>query len=190
MVVVEFSHRAAPATLRAPRGQADQHLGRVVDVVERTAAERFWVKADRSGGPDACWAWTRHQSKSRGYGRFRLDGKSEEAHRVAWRLTYGPIPDGLCVLHRCDNRPCVNPKHLFLGTIADNQADMVAKGRSPRGERQGRSKLTAEQVHAIRRALADGVTQKELARQYGCSPSNIGLIRHGTNWSWLKEREP
>lgn len=93
-----------------------------------TTEERFWSKVDRSGGPDSCWPWLAGRMRA-GYGNFWMDGHEKLAHRVAWELTNGPIPIGLCVLHRCDNAPCQNPIHLWLGTKADNSRDMVSKGR-------------------------------------------------------------
>lgn len=93
---------------------------------------RFFAKVDRSGGPGACWLWTAC-TYGGGYGSFGLGGRTQYAHRVAYELEVGPIPGGLHVLHRCDVRRCVNPAHLFLGTNADNAADMVSKGRQSRG---------------------------------------------------------
>lgn len=87
-------------------------------------AERLWSQVDRSGGPDACWLWQGHCDRG-GYGRLA----GARAHREAWVQTFGPIPDGLWVLHRCDNPPCCNPRHLFLGTPKDNTRDMMEKGR-------------------------------------------------------------
>lgn len=86
--------------------------------------------------PDACWRWT-GSTDAKGYGRVFHDGKYRAAHRIAFALAYGPIPAGMFVCHRCDNPRCVNPNHLFLGTIQDNTADMVTKGRHARGERHG-----------------------------------------------------
>lgn len=88
---------------------------------------RFWSKVDKSSGV-GCWPWTRYTSAG-GYGLFEIDGKPERSHRVAWRLENGDIPGGLYVLHKCDNRSCCNPSHLFLGTHQDNVDDMMAKGR-------------------------------------------------------------
>ena len=88
--------------------------------------ERFWSKVQR-GGPDECWPWIAGTSH-RGYGAFYLDHGMHQSHRVSWELTHGPITDGLHVLHTCDNPPCVNPAHLFLGTDRDNARDSVAKG--------------------------------------------------------------
>ncbi|WP_126463654.1 HNH endonuclease signature motif containing protein [Sulfuritortus calidifontis] len=128
-----------------------------------------------------CWIWTgaRHPQ---GYGLIKLkDGAQLRAHRVAYELAHGPIPDGLQVCHRCDNRRCVRPGHLFLGTAKDNAADMVAKGRAARntGERNGASRLTRQDIEAIR---ADDSLYRELASRFRVSPSAIGLIKRRERW--------
>jgi len=89
---------------------------------------RFWAKVKIRGAGD-CWEW--QASKRRAYGKIRIKCEYVPAHRVAWMLTHGEIPEGLCVLHRCDNPPCVNPDHLFLGTLKDNSQDMLRKLRRP-----------------------------------------------------------
>lgn len=116
----------------------------------------------------------------------------KRAHRVAWRLVNGPIPEGMWVLHHCDNPSCVNPKHLFLGTPKDNAQDMIKKGRQGdnRGENAGGAKLTAEDVRAIRREYArGGVTQRALARRYGVSKGSIWYIVNYGTWKHLDEQE-
>src|SRR5687767_4720826 len=92
----------------------------------RPLSERFWEKVRKT---DGCWLWTASRN-AKGYGQIMYQRRPIHAHRVSWQLANGPIPDGLCVLHRCDNPQCVNPGHLFLGTIVDNNRDMFAKGRA------------------------------------------------------------
>lgn len=142
-------------------------------------SERFWSKVERRG-PDECWLW-QASLYPRGYGQFWLDGAMHGSHRISYVLANGPIPNGLCVCHACDVRSCVNPRHLFLGTQADNMADKVAKGRTPilRGERNGRAKLTAVQVEEIRLSTA---SRAELARRYGVTQAAIGKIVRRESW--------
>lgn len=99
-----------------------------------SVACRFWPKVDKSGGQDGCWEWKGCTDNTRngGYGMFTMDYRSHRAHRIAYELTHGPIPDGLVACHHCDNPRCCNPSHLFIGTVADNNADRERKGRSNR----------------------------------------------------------
>lgn len=129
-----------------------------------------------------CHLWTGNRSKS-GYGKFKLrDGTQARAHRIAWEIAHGPIPDGLSVLHKCDVRACVNPDHLFLGTHTDNMRDMVRKKRGLLGEMNGRAKLTADDVLSIRQSSGSDA-QKALL--YGVSESTIRHARIGRKWKHL-----
>jgi len=158
----------------------------------RPLAERFWEKVDiRSDGE--CWPWLAGISNTE-YGQVWSEGCTCGAHRIAWELTYGPIPEGMCVCHHCDNKTCCNPKHLFLGTSADNTADRVKKDRSYHpdfhGEKHTRNVLTAKQVYNIRRRYAKGnISQRKLAAEYGVSRGAITGIVYRHNWQHLPEEE-
>ncbi len=140
--------------------------------------KRFWGNVDKSG---PCWIWTASLSKS-GYGAFSDSGKYVRAHRYSWELHNGPIPDGLCVLHKSDTRSCVNPEHLWLGTHDDNVKDMRAKGRQCRGENHGRAKLTEVPARAI---LASKEPYRVLAAKYGVIADHIYKIRAGLRWAHI-----
>lgn len=128
-----------------------------------------------------CWEWKGDRDDA-GYGCLRLTNRtSVRTHRVAWESARGPVPDGLHVLHRCDNPQCVNPRHLFLGTHQDNDADRDRKGRTANGTRIGSSKLSDEQVGAIRLERAAGATQFAIARQFGISQSHVSRIVNHVN---------
>lgn len=145
--------------------------------------ERFWSKADTSGGPDSCWEWQDHRVRA-GYGAVRVGDKIKRAHRVAYELAYGPIPAGHYVCHRCDNPPCVNPRHLFAGTPAENSQDRESKGRRKpaRGSRSGMAKLTETDVVDILRRLQSGEKQKPIAAIYGVDFTLISMIKRGKIW--------
>ena len=141
-------------------------------------AKPFWDQVDVAMDPKKCWEWTGTLFRN-GYGRACVDRKSVGAHRRSWELLNGPIPDGMYVCHSCDNRKCVRPGHLFLGTPAENMQDMVDKGRSLSGSRNHNSKLTETEVVEIReRYAAGGITQAELARQYGVVEGCIWNVIH------------
>ncbi len=135
--------------------------------------KRFWARVMKG---DGCWNWTGSHD-CHGYGTITNMGHRIAAHRVSWKIHFGEIPIGLYVLHRCDNRPCVNPSHLFLGTHQDNMDDMKAKGRAHRP-----CKLTAENVAEIRHHRAVGTRCVDLASRFGVSKQNISDILHGRSW--------
>lgn len=146
-------------------------------ILTPTDIERFWRKVDKTH-PTGCWPWEASLGGSRGYGQFELKGKTPRAHRVAWVISYGEIPAGLFVLHKCDNRLCCNPSHLFLGTAHDNTQDMMKKGR----HRITNHKLTEFDVSEIRLRLCAGERQCDLVREFGVSPAAICMVSSGKSW--------
>lgn len=154
--------------------------------------ERFWSKVRKGEG---CWEFVGKSGKRTGgrggnYASFGYGGKIVDAHRVSWMLERGEIPAGMCVCHHCDNRRCVRPDHLFLGTYADNMRDMVEKKRATkatRGSGNGMAKLDVEQVYALRAASKHGDCAR-LARKFGVSTSTACEIRARKRWAWLPER--
>ncbi len=145
---------------------------------------RFWNKVSKL---DSCWLWTSGKDAD-GYGKIRVNGKYVKAHRVAYELANGPIPSGLCVLHNCDNPSCVNPAHLYAGTMAQNMADKVRRGRQPRGNDYGpkHTKLTETDVRDIRDAYVAGqATYAELAARYNIGRIEIVRIVLGQRWQHI-----
>lgn len=145
---------------------------------------RFWAKVDKSGGPDECWPWTGARFIY-GYGHFGLVGrKSARANRVAYAITTGTDPGDFCVCHRCDNPPCCNPSHLFLGTMKENMHDRDRKGRLrvATGELHGASKLTNAQVKQIRELAWAGQSNFQIAQEFGVCEHTIIGIKTGRSW--------
>lgn len=140
--------------------------------LKKRTAGRFWRRVNKT---EACWLWTGHTADGR-YGWFWFEGRGQVAHRVAWKLERGPIPDGLQVCHRCDVTKCVRPDHLFLGTQTDNNRDCLAKGR---GNRRTHRSLTPEQVRAIRAFRREGLLHHDIALRFGVSRSLVGQILNG-----------
>uniref|UniRef100_A0A6M3JC30 Putative homing endonuclease n=1 Tax=viral metagenome TaxID=1070528 RepID=A0A6M3JC30_9ZZZZ len=162
----------------------------------KTLEERFWEKVDVRE-EDECWPWKACKGKG-GYGKFGSGrSKTIAAHRVAYELGNGSIPEGLDVLHKCDFPPCCNPGHLWPGTNLDNQRDCIAKGRTacgerngththpearPRGEANGSTKLTETQVREVRRLCNEGHTQRETGELVGVKQTAISQIMCGKTW--------
>lgn len=154
--------------------------------------EYFWARVDQSGGPDACWPWTGGRNEH-GYGHVSFRPiKTKLAHRVAWILTHGEIPAGLNVCHHCDNPPCCNPAHLFLGTHADNGWDKVRKGRhhlqvdptKAQGVRNPAARLSEDDVRTIRDlALHSDLTHRQIGERFSVSKTTIRDIVRGNHWS-------
>jgi HNH endonuclease len=138
---------------------------------------------------DGCWVWT--GCKATGYGQIKVDGKMRYAHRISFERTFGAIPEGMLVLHKCDNPACVNPGHLFLGDHTANMRDKVAKNRQARqpGSKNPSAKLTEDDVRIIRSELAEGMMQRTLAERFGVTPSAVSLIARGKKWGHVALQE-
>jgi hypothetical protein len=152
----------------------------------RDPVERFWEKVEKT---DSCWLWTAGTFKSGGYGQHWADGKPVRAHRFAYELMVGPIPDGMVLCHHCDVPACVRPDHMFIGTRHENSLDMARKGRggAPKGSNAGdRSNQRTDARRARRdevlRLRAEGVRQSEIARRLGMTQGNVSHIVNGKSW--------
>lgn len=142
----------------------------------------FWSRV-QIGSKGACWTWTACRD-GKGYGLVRWAKCKSRAHRVAWQLMCGAIPAGICVLHHCDNPPCCNPAHLFLGTLRDNIADKVAKGRGrgAPGERQRNAKLNEPKIRQIRDLRRAGFTLRWIGSRYGIAETTVCGIANRRAW--------
>jgi hypothetical protein len=141
--------------------------------------KRFWMRVLKKG-LNECWNWI--GGKTKGYGAFRVGSRVYRAHRISYHLAYGECPDDLMIMHACDNPRCVNPSHLTLGTCADNLHDMVVKGRSNRGERNGNAKLTTKKVMKIKMLLTQNVPHKQIASMTNVPLHQVKNISYGHTW--------
>lgn len=140
--------------------------------------------------PTKCWCWNAGYLPA-GYGSFSFRNRTIGAHRMAWELTFGPIPKGLFVCHRCDNRACCNPHHMFLGTPADNTHDRDKKGRTRSGDNHHNSKLTWEDVLSIRaRYPGGGISAAKLGKEYGVCSTTIQNVIAGRVWKRTTAGDP
>jgi hypothetical protein len=152
----------------------------------RTLQERFFEKIRKTS---TCWLWQGSLNK-KGYGQLNRGRRGEGvvlAHRASWEIHNGAIPDGLCVLHKCDNPQCVNPDHLFLGTIVDNDKDRDAKGRTRKGDAHKFAKLRATQIPEIRRRIATGEKHESIAADYGVSAGVISQVGRRKIWKHVSD---
>lgn len=167
---------AIPAEIAKGKGRYCSKTCAAVATSRRggTAEERFWLRVNKT---ETCWLWTGALDKD-GYG-VSLD---KRAHRHSWIIGFGPIPDGMSVLHSCDAPPCVRPGHLFLGTTRDNVDDKIAKGRQAIGERIASAKTTENDVREMRRLRSEGMKLVPLSQQFGLSVATISHIVRRDTW--------
>jgi hypothetical protein len=158
--------------------------GHQTNRVYTSLEDGFWQNVTR-GGEGECWEWRGYIASS-GYGQLAFHDVTYQAHRVSYQIHYGSLDAGLHVCHRCDNPPCVNPKHLFAGTPSANSADMVSKRRHAHGERNGQAKLTEKQVQIIRSDLANGASYNELARRFNVTSALISMIALRKVWKYVE----
>lgn len=140
----------------------------------------FWSKVRVPDSRSDCWEWTSTLNDN-GYGRFSTDGGKTAAHRFAYELMHGPIPDGLHIRHMCHNRKCCNPTHLLVGTPKDNARDALEAGRFSRGAVNGNAKLDADAIAYIR-SNPDKMRGYQLAEKFGVSRATISGIKNGRVW--------
>lgn len=184
------------------RGWCEKHYRRwqrrgttdLVPIVRPSAQDRFWQKVDKDGPvhpvlKSRCWVWTGCKNGPDGYGVIRADKPSVYVHRFSYILHFGAILGDDFVCHKCDVKVCVNPAHLFLGTLQDNTADKVSKNRQLKGEQIKQARLTAKQVRDIRRRCVLGHPRHGLsaiAREYGVAVQTISFVVSGYTWKHVK----
>lgn len=148
----------------------------------RSKPSDFWKRVQIKG-QDECWEWQGQLMDNRPYGKVKYHQQHWSAHRLAYTLANGEIPEGMNVCHACDNPKCCNPSHLWLGTHADNNKDRTAKGRSAKGESHRSAKLTPSAVTEIREKYASGqYSQEALSKIYGIAQTGIGYIVRRKHW--------
>lgn len=147
-----------------------------------TLLQRLELKTIKHEG--GCWEW-QGPFDTFGHGRTKIFGKMDYIHRFAWRQFFGEIPEGRCVLHRCDNPPCWNPDHLFIGTRVDNTSDMVAKNRQAKGVTNANAKLTDEIVLQMRSLWSQGWNSVQLGRRFGVTKNTAIAAATGRSWKHL-----
>ena len=174
-------------------------LNEIISEINQKDIERFITKIPVTDNDSICWEWsinpnTKKARKHADYGVFTLKQNNIVPSRMMWMLTYGEIPDGMLICHKCDNPPCINPFHLFIGSYADNTKDMVMKGRKstivypdrlPRGINHKNAKLNDVDILQIRTMSSKGVSYKDIKAQFNIGKSNISSIINRKTWTHL-----
>lgn len=155
--------------------------------ISGNSVDRFWAKVSKFGG--GCWNWTA-ATRSTGYGCMKVNGRLISAHRLSFVLHFGEVPEGQIVCHRCDNRLCVRPDHLFAGTPHANVADMDAKGRrmQPRGEKSGSAKLTEADIVQFFALRKSGHSNRRIAAMFGVDSSTVNCVFTGRSWRHVTDK--
>lgn len=150
----------------------------ILNEYDQHALERLCDKLEEV---DGCYEY-QGAITDNGYGFIWYKGRNHYAHRIAWLIENGEIPQGMLVLHECDNRRCVRVKHLFLGTHQDNTSDMIAKGRQVIACGEAKSAFKESTIRLIKQELKAGITQREIGRRYGMTRENVSAIARGLSW--------
>ena len=177
------------------RGMCGRHYARYLKGSDLAAKnwrdfsieERVAQHLDPPDPVTGCIEWNGRKTPKMGYGRIVINGVAQVVHRVMWEVRHGPIPEGMLVLHHCDNPPCCNDEHLFLGTYQDNTDDMIAKGRSPdvKGSKNGFHKLSDEEVIEVKRLISCGQKIQVIADRFKVTKSAISDIKRKKRWSHI-----
>jgi hypothetical protein len=155
-------------------------------IIIKDPVERFWKNVSVVQNKFDCLEWIGRTSY-KGYGVMKINNKTVQAHRFSYQIHKGTIPDGMLVCHLCDNPKCVSPSHLFLGTIQDNNLDRDRKQRNALGERNGKSKLTLDDVRKIKRLYQSGYSTKEIVKIMNLNHSTVTNIKLGRSWRWVEK---
>lgn len=156
------------------------------NILIKNPLERFWKFVAIPEDENDCWEWTGRKNY-KGYGVMKINSRNVQVHRFSYEIhSKAEIPAGLLACHKCDNPVCVNPSHIFIGTVLDNNLDRDRKGRKAVGERNGRSRLTESDIRKIKYLINSGVSDSEIARRVNLWSSTIRAIRVGITWSHIQ----
>lgn len=158
-------------------------------IITEQLKKRFFEGFDKSGDPNSCWPWIKGRDHY-GYGQISSKKIKIKTHRLSWIINNGPIPEGLYVCHSCDNPPCVNPKHLWLGTHKDNMGDLVTKGLTKKGVKHWNHKLTESDIRDICKHIEAGESQRYISKIFGVANQSISKIVTGKRWNGITGYKP
>lgn len=166
--------------------QKERNNGGLKPLPKIDPISHFWLRVHTTADDTECWLW-KGCTNGRGYGQYRVNGKCWATHRYAWTVSYGRIADGLCILHKCDNPPCCNPKHLALGTQQENMQDKQIKGRQLFGKHVNVAKLDDVMALQIFQRLDSGESPHQIAKTTPICASTIYSMKKGVTWQHLRQ---